>query len=283
MSIGASLWTPVISVIGGGGSVAAMAKKLGGKPKRHFMVVPYGHVAYITRFNNPVPTRAVRKAVGGDHGKIEAIGENYITLGARQFKRIPLLHRLTGIDMRPQRHLLPPMRVTLQNGLVYELTVVLSYRVEDGFKALFAVEDWHRFLVEGCLQIISTTSAELSSDGYLKELRRQALPSIKEVGRNCGIDVEGFGFKDGSPDAFGQMVMGQKALYEAKADGLNLAYYRLTPKLRSNALLTAALGGTALAGMSGERASVPINGTYGDSQSNGVTALQNGTDTGDAG
>ncbi len=238
-----SLLTPMLSLMGGGTAAVAAAKKgLIGQvaPKRYRMVVPYGHVAYKTMFGNPVYRR-----FGKRKGQV-------VERRPKQLRRIPFLQRLACIDVRPQRHEMPPQQVTFRDGVSFNLLPVLTYQVVYGFSTLFDVEEWHRYLIEGCQIVITEASGNMTHREFLDSntLIAEMTSRAQEKAEVCGILIEQLAFKDKNPSSRSEAVITQEALGLASAKGLNAFEEELTVNAAQiNPLLPAAmLGGMMMAG-----------------------------------
>lgn len=230
---------PYTGLGSGAAAAAVVRKKIKGQatPKRHFMVVPYGHVAYKTMFGNPVYYR-----FGSRKGQL-------VIRRAGEWRRIPFLERLACIDERPQRHELPPQEVIFADGVSFTVTPILSYQVEDGFAALFGVEDWHRYLVEGCEVTVTSETSKMKHGEFLnsEQLIEKITSLAAEKATACGIKVHQLAFKDRKPDSVAAYVITREPMGEASARGVNALAEGMDEQARElDPLLAVGLVGTGM-------------------------------------
>lgn len=137
------------------------------------------------------------KAVRDNQGNPKVIEPGFVLL-------IPFVETLQRHHVRQQTYRFPSQRITLKDGLIFNVSAMALFRVYDIYKALFEIEDLDNSVDDICMaalrdELRMITHSELQENS--EKISENLLARIKQRGAEWGVEFAQFSLTDSAPTA----------------------------------------------------------------------------------
>ena len=127
-------------------------------------------------------------------GKAKIIDPGFVFL-------IPFVEKLKRHHVRQQTHRLSDQEVMIKDGLIFNVSAVVIFRVTDIYKALFEIDVLDKSIVDLCMGIMRDVLTEKKYDelANMEDISNELLRRLKEKASEWGVEFIQFNLTDCAP------------------------------------------------------------------------------------